>query len=186
LGRKSGTAETEWSPSAARLRRSPQGEDATNQLTLSIDLVQAARRSETLRHLTAADSARQIRAHERFLLLTQRHGGPVAPTREIDEIWHLHMLHPVAYHADCTRLFGRILDHDGGFGTEPEERPVLGKVFARTAALWQAEFGEPYVATLGAAPTDVELQNCLHDCSNRCWHACSSKIDMNALVEACA
>ncbi|WP_437643950.1 hypothetical protein [Sorangium sp. So ce362] len=44
------------------------------------------------------------------------------------------MLHPKAYVADCMRLFGEILDHDGGFGGTCEEEPVLQAMFVRTAA----------------------------------------------------
>lgn len=136
-----------------------------NNSLISIDLVEAARRSETLKAQPVEDLRRNARDYERFLNLVKRHGGPVAPTRAIDEMWHLHMLHPVAYFNDCTRLFGRILDHDGGFGTDPAERPILGRVFARTAALWKKEFGVPYVAV---------VEKCWHDCKSRCWHACSS------------
>ena len=33
----------------------------------------------------------------------------LAPTREIDHMWHLHMLHPRAYQDDCQRVFGSVL-----------------------------------------------------------------------------
>ena len=146
---------------------------------ISIDLVRAAFRSEDLRDRSPDALERAARDYERFLLLTKRHGGPVAPTRAIDEMWHLHMLHPVAYHRDCQALFGRILDHDGGFGSVPEERPTLGRVFDRTMRLWEEMFGAPYVSATGN-----EVESCWHDCSGRCWHACSSVENESALAEA--
>lgn len=144
---------------------------------VSIDLVKAALRSETMKQIPEDELRRDAVAYERFLELARRHPGPLAPTRAIDQMWHLHMLHPVAYHADCMRLFGRILDHDGGFGSVGEERPILGRVFERTARLWELQFSEPYVKDPGAT-----LESCWHDCESRCWHACSSRVSVATAV----
>jgi len=140
------------------------------EISLSVDLLAASRRSETLRNVPEEQMKRDVANYLRFLKLVQIHGGPLAPTREIDQVWHLHMLHSVAYQQDCMRLFGRTLDHDGGFGSVPEELPILGKVFERTARLWKERFGESYVAGCEDA-----MEKCWHDCQSRCWHACSSE-----------
>lgn len=139
---------------------------------VSVDLVRAAQRSEEyFREAEAAELATALERYTKFLQLAARHPGcRLAPTRDIDAMWHLHMLHPRAYHDDCQRLFGAVLDHDGGFGADPQELPALQQTFARTAALWEREFGEPYVAEPGPGVT-----KCWHSCQNRCWHACSSK-----------
>ena len=146
---------------------------------LSIDLVEAALRSESLRDRTRDELERAAHDYERFLELASHAPGPLAPTLAIDEMWHLHMLHPVAYHRDCTRLFGKILDHDGGFGLDPAELPALGQAFERTASLWQQRFGEPY-----GGDSSPDLRACWHNCQSRCWHACSSKVDMLELTTA--
>lgn len=139
---------------------------------VSVDLVRAAQRSEE--YFKGADAAQIQTALERytkFLQLAARHPDRrLAPTREIDHMWHLHMLHPRAYQNDCQRVFGSVLDHDGGFGTDPEELPALKQTFAETAALWEREFGEPYVPEPGTGAT-----SCWHNCQSRCWHACSKK-----------
>lgn len=113
---------------------------------VSVDLVAAASRSEDIPpDLTADDLQRASDRYERFLLLCARYPSQeLAPTHDIDLMWHLHMLHPRAYYNDCTRLFGKILDHDGGFGMSDDERPALEKTFAETAELWDSEFGEAY------------------------------------------
>lgn len=147
--------------------------------TLSIDLLAAAQRSESLRDRPRVELERAARDYERFLELAGQVPGPLAPTRAIDEMWHLHMLHPVAYHRDCLRLFGKILDHDGGFGLQPAERPALGRAFERTAALWMQRFGEPY-----GSDSASDLRACWHNCQSRCWHACSSKADLLELMKA--
>ncbi len=136
----------------------------------SIDLLRAARRSETVPKTWDDDAiAREIDRYFRFLTLAKENPGrPLAPTRGIDTIWHVHMLSPRAYNDDCVRMFGDILDHDGGFGSDPSELPELQATFCKTAELWQQRFGEEYVAK----SEDPRITNCWHDCQGRCWHAC--------------
>ena len=134
----------------------------------SVDLREAARRSESEVSEWAPERLDEaIQRYRKFFHLASL-GPGVAPTRDIDLIWHLHMQAPVAYFEDCSRYCGHILDHDGGFGKTPEETAVLSEVFARTAERWQQVFGEPYVADMGSGT------KCWHDCQNRCWHACKS------------
>ena len=80
------------------------------------------------------------------------------------------MLHPQAYYDDCMRLFGRILDHDGGFGKSADEVPQLARVHQRTARLWMEAYGTEYMEQPQETATD-----CWHDCQSRCWHECQSK-----------
>lgn len=145
---------------------------------ISVDLFRAAKRSPGFpKEWTDEDIRRELGRYEKFLLLAQRYPGhPLAPTKNIDEIWHLHMTHPRAYYEDCQRLFGDILDHDGGFGADADELPELQSTFAKTAELWECEFGEPYVAK----SEDPRMTNCWHDCQSRCWHACKKKATAEA------
>ena len=141
------------------------------QQIISVDLIDKARRSEDMPEgWTEEDSKKHLARYEKFLRLVQKYPQHrFAPTRNIDKMWHLHMLSPVAYYNDCQKLFGMILDHDGGFGALKEERPELGKVFEATAEMWMQEYGELY--------TDdpvLQMVDCWHDCQGRCWHACSS------------
>ncbi|MFO0744517.1 MAG: glycine-rich domain-containing protein-like [Myxococcota bacterium] len=142
----------------------------------TVDLARAARRSEQLpSDWDDAAIAQAILRYRRFLhLVGLSPTTPIAPTRDIDFIWHLHMLSPRAYQADCMRLFGAVLDHDGGFGQTADEEPVLIACFERTAARWLAAFGESYVVPAAMAAGGGAATNCWHDCSGRCWHACSS------------
>lgn len=136
--------------------------------TISVNLVDAALRSDELSAIPRAELESDVVDYERFLLLVKDHPDRrVAPTKRIDRIWHLHMLHPKAYVADCVRLFGEILDHDGGFGGTPDEAPVLSEVFRTTAALWEEKFGVPYVGS---------IVKCTRNCVSRCHRRCSSKV----------
>ena len=131
---------------------------------VSVDLVRAALRSESLPSDYTPDSLRAAAdRYERFLCLAAQHPGrELAPTRDIDLMWHLHMLAPRAYSEDCHRLFGDILDHDGGFGAAADERDQLDSCFAETAELWAAAYGEPYLGQHKRA-------RCKHHCQvTRC------------------
>jgi len=151
---------------------------------LGVDLLAASYRSDTF----PADWSSEAReaAHLRYrkwLGLIRRHPRVrMAPTRDIDLFWHLHMLAPVAYVGDCTRLFGYVLDHDGGFGKGDGELPVLQHVFDQTAACWEAEYNEPYRED-GTWLREATMTDCWHDCANRCWHACSSKAHVDASID---
>jgi hypothetical protein len=135
---------------------------------ISVDLLRAASRSDSFpKEWNEEKRQRALARYQKFLILAARH-----PSRDIDEFWHLHMLHPQAYHDDCMRLFGRILDHDGGFGKSEDEVPQLARVHQRTARLWKEAFGEEYAEQ----PQDGAT-NCWHDCQSRCWHACKSEDD---------
>lgn len=153
----------------------PDSTTPTELLTLSVDLVRASRRADDEpAGWTDAQRADGERRYRQWLELKRRNpDARLAPTRVIDRFWHLHMLSPVAYLRDCKRLFGRVLDHDGGFGRDPAELPVLMRVYGETARLWERTWGTPY-ADDGTWARDEGAHSCWHDCESRCWHACSS------------
>ena len=138
-------------------------------IIISVDLIAAAGKSEsgffarkTKRVITAA-----FARYQKWLALMSRYPSTrVSPARDIDEMWHLHMLHPVAYHRDCLVNFGDIIDHDGGFGATPDEAPILLEIFQETSALWEKEYGEPYTDTGSRAV------KCTRNCVSRCKRAC--------------
>lgn len=143
-------------------------------VTISVDLAVAAHRVEDgfFSNLPPSVTVEAAERYQKFLTLIQKHPEAViAPTRDIDEMWHLHMLHPVAYYRDCMSSFGEIIDHDGGFGSEPEEAPVLAATFDYTAHLWQQEYGEPYVSN------DEGSVKCTRNCVSRCKRACKTRMD---------
>ncbi|RYZ17712.1 MAG: glycine-rich domain-containing protein-like [Myxococcaceae bacterium] len=144
---------------------------------LSVDLIRSSYRSEDFpADWTDAQRRHSLDRYEKWLLLKVKHpDARLAPTRDIDRFWHLHMLSPVAYVNDCQRLFGQLLDHDGGFGHDPAELPELKRVFRETATLWEAAYEQPYREDGRWEHDETALTSCWHNCSNRCWHACSGK-----------
>lgn len=140
----------------------------------SVDLIEASYRSDSFpTDWTRPARETALLRYRKWLGLKQRHANaPLAPTRDIDLFWHLHMLSPVAYYRDCQRLFGRLVDHDGGFGKGPGELAILKQVFLATEARWEAAYGEAYLVD-GTFARDAALTDCWHDCADRCWHACN-------------
>ena len=143
---------------------------------VSVDLSEASYRSDSFpQDWTREQRETALKRYVKWLELKRRNpASRLAPTRDIDLFWHLHMLSPVAYHRDCMRVFGRVLDHEGGFGKGPGERPVLERVFRRTAELWEEAYGEPYLAD-GRWIREAVVTDCWHDCEDRCWHACAEE-----------
>lgn len=142
---------------------------------LSADLLAASYRSDDFPQDWSREQREEsLRRYRLWLALKQRHpGARLAPTRDIDLFWHLHMLSPVAYYRDCIRLFGKLLDHDGGFGKGEGELPELRAVFTRTAQLWEDAYAMPYRED-GKFIQDAVMTACWHDCQDRCWHACAN------------
>jgi len=122
-------------------------------IEFSQDLLEAAKRSTgPLSKLDDKGRHYVLERYRKFLALAKQHPRkPLAPTADIDEMWHIHMLMPRAYAKDCTAYFGEILDHNGGFGREPRESQELSRVFDKTAALWTDAFGQEYLADSGTA-----------------------------------
>jgi len=137
---------------------------------ISIDVLAAAHRSDST--LAGAD-VKTVRAAElryrKFLAICAKYpDATLTPARDIDQVWHLHMLQPRAYVADCNRIFGSILDHDGGFGKDSEQQyNDLLDAFSETAKLWDREYAEPYVNDGLASVTK---------CVKACRVACKKKI----------
>ncbi|HVX00143.1 MAG TPA: hypothetical protein VHA52_06900 [Candidatus Babeliaceae bacterium] len=52
-----------------------------------------------------------IANYQLFLFFTQLFGDPVSPTKDVDEIWHSHLLHTNKYFLDCDKMFGKYLHH---------------------------------------------------------------------------
>ncbi len=127
-------------------------------IEFSRDMLEAASRaSGSLGKLDKAGREYVLERYRKFLALAKRHPKErLAPTADIDEMWHVHMLMPKAYAEDCEAYLGAILDHNGGFGRKADEVPELKRIFDRTTELWAKEFGEPYVV----AGTDSPLAVC--------------------------
>lgn len=87
----------------------------------------------------------------------------VVPTKEIDEMWHAHILDTRKYHADCQSLFGFYFHHFPYFGLRgDEDKANLYRAFDITISLFAEHFGEDLTRT----PEGVA------ECGNRDCNGC--------------
>jgi hypothetical protein len=53
-----------------------------------------------------------IGRYRAFLHAIRHHPGhPLAPSKQVDTVWHAHILDTERYISDCQRLFGRYVHH---------------------------------------------------------------------------
>ena len=117
-------------------------------INLSVDLVAAAKLSRGLLSKLDNESLVMLENRYKMFLILKKENRKLrfAPTGDIDEMWHLHMLHPVAYVRDTTRILGYILDHNPGFGNKSiKEENELNNHFEIVKNLWEKRFNEPYI-----------------------------------------
>ncbi|WP_416671930.1 glycine-rich domain-containing protein [Egbenema bharatensis] len=94
---------------------------------------------------TKTKTVKAISRYLRFLYLVHQYPSlQLAPTYEIDQVWHQHILDTQKYAADCQWLFGRLIHHFPYFGVRNSaDRHALLQAHAVTQALHLKHFGEP-------------------------------------------
>ncbi|MGB7251151.1 MAG: glycine-rich domain-containing protein-like [Phormidesmis sp.] len=94
---------------------------------------------------TLARVTQAIEQYRRFLFLLNRYPTQrIIPSREVDHVWHTHILDTMKYREDCDRLFGRFMDHWPYFGMKDEaEKHELDSAFVETQRLMQSHFQQP-------------------------------------------
>lgn len=82
--------------------------------------------------------------YRRFLMLTYLNRGmPIVPSKQVDAMWHAHILDTAKYMDDCNKIFGQYLHHFPYFGVRGEEdRTNLESSWERTKELLRFEFAE--------------------------------------------
>ena len=155
----------------------------TVSIQVSVNLVAAAQKSRgPLGKLSVEVLEVLDRRYRMFLQLCKKYPRMhMSPTGDIDEMWHLHMLHPKAYYHDCIRNFGCILDHNPGFGLASDAEWAQLKVqFGAVESLWAEEFGESYV--LAKTPL---TQAGMTVCESSDMTVCESVPDFRAGMTVC-
>lgn len=91
-----------------------------------------------------------VERYRRFLFLSVTEPVSIVPTKNIDKVWHAHILDTSKYREDCANTFGFFLDHFPYFGMRsPEDRADLNRSFEHTTQLYTQHFGEAYTLPLG-------------------------------------
>lgn len=87
-------------------------------------------------------------AYKRYLILHARYPAmTLAPERDIDRFWHMHILDTRKYADDCEATFGHFVHHFPYLGLRGEaDAQLLQDAFDKMQALYLQEFGEPMAA----------------------------------------
>jgi hypothetical protein len=127
---------------------------------------------ETALSLARADQ--DVALYRCFLKLCALHPGTtIVPTRQLDRVWHTHMLDTAKYRADCDQVFGFFLDHFPYFGFRGEEdRRTWQQDFAHTRRLFKQHFG----VEIGGQPAASACRN--HGDGSDCCVGCIRPSDI--------
>ena len=93
------------------------------------------------------DVEQAIHMYRHFLYLSKKYQGQYAivPTRDIDCVWHYHILDTRQYCIDSNAIFGDYHHHYPYFGIDQQsDIHDLNRAFLQTEQLYQKEFAEPY------------------------------------------
>lgn len=106
--------------------------------------------------------------YRRFLALLAKYPDEViAPSKEVDQFWHGHILDTMKYAEDCQNVFGYFLHHFPYFGLRDEEDVAnLARAAKTMQRLYRQEFG--------AAPAD-EAGYCAGAASVYCARAAAQQ-----------
>jgi len=115
------------------------------------------------------------REYRRFLSLKCWYPGiSLVPSKEIDKLWHAHILDTRAYRDDCQHLFGRFMDHYPYFGLYgDDDYQLLVSSFEDTKALYEKHFSRwPYPDPVDAARCEDHACHVPSTCACRVPGAC--------------
>lgn len=88
-------------------------------------------------------TSRVIREYRRFAYLAVAAGHPVAPSEDVDQVWHLHLTYTRSYwNRFCRDVLGRPLHHEPTRGGRAEASRHSA-MYEQTLASYAAHFGEP-------------------------------------------
>jgi hypothetical protein len=118
--------------------------------------------------LSLAEADQAVALYRCFLKLCALHpGARIVPTRQLDRVWHAHVLDTAKYRADCDHVFGHFMDHFPYAGLRGEDdRRVWRDDFARTRRLFAEHFG----AEIGTQPAASACRN--HGDGSDCCTGC--------------
>lgn len=82
--------------------------------------------------------------YKKFLFLCATRGSEraIVPTKDIDEMWHHHILDTRKYAEDCEKFLGKFIHHFPYLGMGGEKEAIeLQNAFADTIQLFDEQFG---------------------------------------------
>ncbi len=105
--------------------------------------------------MSIAEAERAVMKYRRFLkLIAMYPDQAIVPSKEIDEVWHTHILDTLKYPEDCERAFGFFLHHFPYLGMRGEDdKQGWTESFKATCDLYREHFGEELQTASGPCNT---------------------------------
>lgn len=118
--------------------------------------------------LSLAEADQAVALYRCFLKLCVLYPGTaIVPTRQLDHVWHNHMLDTAKYRADCDRVFGHFMDHFPYAGLRGEDDQRAWRAdFTHTRRLFREHFG----IEIGDQPAASACRN--HGDGSECCVGC--------------
>ena len=107
--------------------------------------------------------------YRKFLYCADKHRATlIVPTREIDKIWHLHILDTDKYAKDCQHVFGYFMHHFPYLGLRSDgDENTRVAAFAETERLYLELFDQAYNREpVNGSLCHSGLNNCSDDIHN--------------------
>lgn len=125
--------------------------ESTRNYIYSIDFSLIIERLHIRERWLRQDAEATCEQYRKFLFLIKKYGEnfTLAPSEDIDEFWHHHILDTQNYLKDCKNIFGRYLHHNpfipNTIVETASEKTKNG--FAKLQELYHKEYGEYIYAT---------------------------------------
>ena len=93
-------------------------------------------------------SSRAILEYKKFIYLICAENGPLTPSDQVDQVWHLHLLYTESYWKDfCQNTLNRQIQHGPTKGGS-SEKAKYDNLYERTKDAYEVHFGY-------TAPVDI-------------------------------
>lgn len=112
--------------------------------TYIIDILTGQEKTYNSLDWAESRAKKAVRAYKNWLYLKRKYYSELLPpSKEVDHVWHLHMLFTERYHKDSNRIFGEYLHHFPYFGLRGKsDLNNLIRAFEQTKKLYQEEYNE--------------------------------------------
>ncbi|MFW9928918.1 MAG: glycine-rich domain-containing protein [Candidatus Thorarchaeota archaeon] len=116
-----------------------------------------------LTHVNGWSSDEAIEAtnqYRNYLYLAKKYKDSytLPPSKDIDDVWHAHILHTKDYIKFCNEVFGEYLHHTPGTGeVQDKNNNKFPNLFEQTQELYKREFGD-YIYSVRDKPLILRVQ----------------------------
>ena len=116
----------------------------------SLDLTSVIERIVQIDKWRRSDAEEAANQYRNFLYLKKKYGAEYSlpPSKDIDEVWHAHILHTEEYMNFCEFFFGKYLHHQPGVIRSEYGAKDSKEMFSITQELYHKEFGTHIITVI--------------------------------------